>query len=196
MDGQPITLLLQAARKGEDGATESLFRAVYSELKSLARSNRRRWRGNETMNTTALIHEAFVRLAGSNDAGFENRTHFYATASKAMRQILVNYAQKQRAQKRGGDALVVTFDETMLATETTAEEVLEIDQLLSALQAVNERRADIIECRVFGGMTVEEVAEALDISTATVKREWKVGIASLYRLLREGDDTEPGSSTT
>lgn len=187
MDRQPITLLLQAARDGEAGATESLFSAVYAELRTLARSHRRRWRGNETMNTTALIHEAYVRLAGSDDAGFENRTHFYATASKAMRQILVNYAQKQRAQKRGGDALIVTLDETVLATETTAEEVLELDELLSALHAVDARRAAIIECRVFGGMTVEEVAEAHGISTATVKREWKVGIASLYSAMRQAD---------
>jgi RNA polymerase sigma factor (TIGR02999 family) len=183
MEKAPITLLLDAARSGDDAATESLFNAVYTELKIIARSNRRRWRGNQTMNTTALIHEVFIRLAGSDNSNFANRTHFFATASKAMRQVLVNYARKQKASKRGGDALVVTLDETIFATETSAEELLELHQLLADLEADNKRRAQIVECRVFGGMTVQEVAEALSISTATVKREWKIGTASLYKKM-------------
>lgn len=188
MENGQITLLLDAARSGDDAATESLFNAVYAELKILARFNRRRWRGNQTMNTTALIHEAFIRLAGANNNNFANRTHFFATASKAMRQVLVNYARTQKASKRGGDAIVVTFDETIFATETSAEELLELHQLLADLEASNKRRAQIVECRVFGGMTVKEVAEALSISTATVKREWKIGTASLYKKMNKDDD--------
>lgn len=186
MVATPITLLLDAARDGDAAATESLFNAVYAELKILARSNRRRWRGNQTMNTTALIHEVFIRLAGQENADFANRTHFYATASKAMRQILVNYAERQKAEKRGGDAMMVTLDETVFATQATAEELLTIHQLLTELETHNPRRSEIIECRVFGGMTIDEVAEALSISPATVKREWRVGTAYLYKELKSG----------
>ena len=183
MDRPPITLLLDAARSGDAAATESLFNAVYTELKVLARSHRRRWQGNQTMNTTALIHEVFIRLSGSDNSEYANRTHFFATASKAMRQILVNYARKQKASKRGGDAMVVTLDETVFATEASAAELLELHQQLSELETENPRRAEVLVCRVFGGMTVEEVAEALSISTATVKRDWKIGTANLYKKM-------------
>jgi RNA polymerase sigma factor (TIGR02999 family) len=102
---ESITLLLEAAKTGDATATQRLFASVYAELKLLARAHRRRWQGNETINTTALIHEAFIKLSGSE--GYANRTHFYATASKAMRQILVNYAEQQRTEKRGGDRVQV-----------------------------------------------------------------------------------------
>lgn len=183
MNDSPITVLLDAASKGDPAATDSLFAAVYSELKVLARSNRRRWQGNRTMNTTALIHEVFIRLSGNRSHDFANRTHFFATASKAMRQVLVNYARDQKAKKRGGDALIVNLDESILATETSAEELLEVHQLLSKLETENARRARIVECRVFGGMTVDEVAELLGISPTTVKREWRTGTTWLYQLM-------------
>jgi RNA polymerase sigma factor (TIGR02999 family) len=186
MDQGPITVLLEAARAGDRQATDELFSAVYNELKRLARSHRRRWRGNETLNTTALIHEAFIKLAGQEDAGFANRTHFFATASKAMRQILVNYAERQDAAKRGGDAVKVPLDENLLVTQTTAQELLSLHELLTRLEADHPRRCRIVECRVFGGMTVEDVATALRISPATVKREWQVAIARLYQELQNG----------
>jgi RNA polymerase sigma factor (TIGR02999 family) len=188
MDAKPITVLLDAARCGDAAATESLFNAVYAELKLLARSNRRRWRGNSTMNTTALIHEVFIKLAGQELPGFENRVHFYATASRAMRQVLVNYAQAQRAAKRGGDALHVTMDESVLSLQASADELLMVHQLLSDLEQRHPRRCRIIEYRVFGGMTVEEVAEVLSVSTATVKREWRIATAELYRALQPDGD--------
>lgn len=191
MAESPITLLLHAARDGDAAATESLFNAVYAELKMLARSNRRRWQGNPTMNTTALIHEVFIKLAGPAPA-FENRVHFYATASRAMRQVLVNYAKRQSASKRGGSALRVTLDDALLSTDASADELLNIHQLLTELETSNPRRSRIIECRVFGGMTVEEVASALSISTATVKREWRIGTAELYRALQAGSGAAEG----
>jgi RNA polymerase sigma factor (TIGR02999 family) len=195
MDKPPITVLLKAARRGDSAATESLFSAVYSELKVLARSNRRRWQGNQTMNTTALIHEVYLRLAGTELTDFASRSHFFATASKAMRQILVNYARDQKTQKRGGDALIITFDDSVFATETSAEELLELHQVLSELEADNGRRAAIMECRIFGGMTIDEVAEALGISPATVKREWKIATTTLYqRLARDEPDSSSGES--
>ena len=193
MDDTPITLLLDAARDGDAAATESLFNAVYAELKLLARSNRRRWRGNETMNTTALIHEVYLKLAGAAP-GFENRVHFYATASRAMRQVLVNYAKRQSAHKRGSDALRVTLDEAVIATQASADELLHVHQLLSELAQNHPRRARIVECRVFGGMTVDEVASALSLSPATVKREWRIATADLYRALQEADDAPAASA--
>lgn len=193
MDEAPITRLLEAARGGDADATETLFTAVYAELKVLARSNRRRWQGNPTMNTTALINEVFIKLAGAEAVDFSNRTHFYATASKAMRQVLVNYAGRQRALKRGGDAMRVTLDESVFSTEASADELLHVHQVLTELEQEHPRRSRIVECRVFGGMSVEEVADALGISTATVKREWRVATAWLFDALQRttGDGT-PG----
>jgi RNA polymerase sigma factor (TIGR02999 family) len=181
---ESITALLDATRQGDAQATEKLFGAVYSELKVIARSQRRRWVGNPTINTTALIHEAFIKLAAGDSASYANRTHFYATASKAMRQILVNYAEQQRASKRGGDAVQVPLEDAEWITETTADELLDMEKQLKRLEAENPRRCQIVECRLFGGMTVEETAEALGISAATVKREWQVASATLYRDLQ------------
>lgn len=178
-----ITLLLEAARGGDARATDRLFSLVYAELKVIARSQRRRWVGNHTINTTALIHEAFIKLAANATPDFANRTHFYATAAKAMRQILVNYAEQQRAAKRGGDAVQVSLEDAELVTDATADELLDIEKLLTRLEKENPRRCQIVECRLFGGMSVEETAEALGISASTVKREWQVASAVLYRDL-------------
>lgn len=183
MTPEPITRLLDAARGGDLEASDALFSAVYVELQKLARSHRRRWRGNETMNTTALIHEAFLKLGGPAPGEFANRRHFFATASKAMRQVLVNYAEQQGAGKRGGDALRITLEEATLAEDVSADELLDLDRLLTRLEADNPRRCRIVECRVFAGMTVDEVAEALEISPATVKREWQVASAQMFREL-------------
>jgi len=136
--GGAITELLEAARTGDSAATERLFDAIYGELKVIARSQRRRWRGNETLNTTALLNEAFIKLAG-RDATWDNRTHFYATASRAMRQILVNYAQRQSAEKRGGDAVHVPLEDREVATGASADEILAIDSLLQGLEAETSR---------------------------------------------------------
>lgn len=182
---ESITVLLEAARTGDTGATQKLFASVYSELKVLARSHRRRWNGNETINTTALIHEAFIKLSGSE--GYANRTHFYATASKAMRQVLLNYAEQQRTAKRGGDAVQVPLEDAQFVSVGSADEVFNLEQLLKRLEAENPRRCQIVECRVFGGMTVEETADALAISPATVKREWQIASALLYRELKPVD---------
>lgn len=183
MIDQPITTLLEAARSGDLPATARLFSAVYDELRVLARSHRRRWNGNETINTTALIHEAFLKLSGNQDQSFANRIHFYATASKAMRQILVNYAEQQCAAKRGGDLVHVPLEEVELLTQTTAEELLDLEQLLRQLEAEDPRRCRLVECRIFAGMTVDETADALGISPATVKRDWQIASAWLYREL-------------
>src|SRR5262252_60192 len=128
MTTESITRLLDATRQGDRAATDRLFSAVYGELKVIARSQRRRWVGNETINTTALIHEAFIKLAANEHPTFANRVHFYATAAKAMRQILVNYAEQQRAAKRGGDGVQVSLEEAQFVTEATADELLNVEQ--------------------------------------------------------------------
>lgn len=190
MGSESITVLLSAARDGREGAGERLFTAVYDELRVLARSNRRRWRGNETMNTTALIHEAFLKLSGSEKLDWKNRTHFYATASKAMRQILINYATHANAAKRGGKAPDLPADEVPLISQSTAEDLLLLTQLLEPLEKDSPRRCRVVECRVFGGMGVEETAAALGISPSTVKREWQIASAWL-RLQMQADGDGP-----
>jgi RNA polymerase sigma factor (TIGR02999 family) len=186
MSDDSITAMLGKARAGEAAAADRLFDAVYAELKRLARSHRRRWHGNDTLNTTALIHEAYIKLAGEA-AGFANRTHFFATASKAMRQVLINYAERSTAAKRGGDARIIPLNDAALVAAASADELLSLNELLSQLEADDPRRCRIVECRVFGGMTIDEVAEALGISPATVKREWRIATARLYQQLRPAD---------
>lgn len=179
-----ITALLKRAGDGDQAAADRLFHAIYDELRVIARSHRRRWVGNETLNTTALIHEAFVKLDGQ--AHWSSRTHFYATAAKAMRHILVNYAEKRRAGKRGGGVADLPLDEVLLVSDNAADDALELHQVLETLESERPRWCRIIECRFFGGMTIEETAQALDISPATVGREWRLASAWLYQQLSDG----------
>lgn len=176
-----ITQLLQLASCGDAHASDALFRSVYHELQNIARAHRRRWRGNETLNTTALIHEAYLKLAGGTIADYKSRSHFFATASKAMRQVLMNYAGRMSAEKRGGDAIRVTLSGHMPVTDDTLDELLTMNEVLLKLEESNPRHARLFECRVFGGMTIVETAEALDVSPATVKRDWALLSAWVYR---------------
>jgi RNA polymerase sigma factor (TIGR02999 family) len=178
---KPISVLLQASRNGDSNAADELFATVYAELKLLARSHRRRWRGNHTVNTTVLLHELFIKLSDNAGSKFENRTHFFATASRAMRQVLVSYARQQGAAKRGGSAPRITLDEASMASPVGPDELLDLVEILDRLEKDNPRQCRVVECRVLGGMTVQEVADALDISTATVKRDWQVASARIYR---------------
>lgn len=182
---KPITVLLSAARDGDASAMDQVYSAAYEELRKLAQSHRRRWRGNNTLNATALISEVFIKLAGDKEPDFASRTHFFATASRAMRQVLVNYAEQQGAAKRGGDAVRITLDEEKLAGDTTIDELLDLHEMLLRLETENPRRCQIVECRIFGGMTIDEVAEALSISPATVKREWQVASARIFLELKK-----------
>lgn len=183
LDATPssITALLEDVRAGRPEAARVLYEHAYHELRRLARSHRRRWNGNATMNTTAILHEAYLKLAGASAPAYENRLHFFATASMAMRQVLVNYAEHRRAAKSGGGAEHVPLEDDMLVADTAIDELLDLDKALRALEAESPRRGRIVECRLFGGMSVEETAEALDVSPATVKREWQVASALLFR---------------
>jgi len=176
-----ITQLLNAARNGDGDARESVFATVYEELRSIARMHRHRWHGNETLDTSALIHEAYLKLYSGDAPDFRDRQHFYATASKAMRQVLINYARRLATNKRGSNPQRVTMSGRVPVTEESFDDLLIIDELLTQLEANSERQCRIFECRIFGGMTIGETAQALDVSPATVKRDWALVSAWIYR---------------
>lgn len=178
-----ITQLLHLASAGDRQASDTLFNSVYRELRKIARAHRRRWHGNETINTTALIHEVYLKLAGSDLADYRSRSHFFATASKAMRQILVTYAERVSAAKRGGDAVRVTLSGNMPMIDDSLDDLLHVNEILVQLEKTNPRHCRLFECRVFGGMTIEETAIALEVSVSTVKRDWALLSAWLYREL-------------
>lgn len=180
-----ITRMLAQAGSGDAVAAAAVYDRVYRELRAIARAHRRRWERDATLDTTALIHEAYLRLAGRRDAVYENRTHFYATASRAMRQVLANYAERRLAAKRAGERAAVDVDDLPLPDGTDLDELLSVHALLTRLEAENPRGCRIVECRVFGGMSIEETAAALGISPATTKRDWSVLSAWLYRELGE-----------
>ena len=187
IDGADITTLLRASGQGDANATDQLFQLIYAELRTLAKANRRRWVGQDTLNTTSLINEAFIKLRGRDD--WSSRTHFYATAAKAMRHVLVNYAEQKKAAKRGGDVPDLRLDQVLLTSDDAIEEALNLDQTLSRLDQDKPRWARIVECRVFAGMTLDETAAALNISGATVGREWRLASAWLRRELGETAQT-------
>lgn len=182
-DNHNITRLLRAAADGDKQSSDQLYQSVYDQLLGIAKRQRRNWNGNETISTVALLNEAYMKMSPPGNANFADRAHFFATAATAMRQILINYAQRSRRQKRGGDAIQITWSEQFAIEHDTIEELLQIDILLRELRSDNERSSKVFECRVFGGMTIEETATALNISPATVKRDWKFASSWVYARL-------------
>lgn len=185
---QTVTRLLASVETGDARALDALFPLVYEELRSLARKQRQRWQGDYTLNSTALVHEAYLKLVDQDGASFKSRGHFMAVASKAMRHILINYAEQQRAQKRGGDVPKVSFEEmrevlggSIAMTEERAEDFVLLDLALKKLEQQSERQSRIVECRFFGGLTIADTAAALGLSPATVKRGWTMAQAWLHR---------------
>lgn len=183
-DESDVTQLLSEARLGDKDALDRLFRCVYGELRRLAHSRRREWRGEETLNTTALVHEAYLKLVGRQAPHWESRGQFFASASRAMRQILINYAEMRRAAKRGGGKPHVSLDDIPIASDQAADELLVLDRALDQLEALNPRQARVVECRFFAGLSVADTADALTISPATVKRDWAVASAWLHDQVR------------
>jgi RNA polymerase sigma factor (TIGR02999 family) len=169
--------------EGRTAVLEELMPLVYGELKVLARANRYRWNGVESPGTTSLVHEAYLRLADT-PSDFANRRQFYALASKAMRNILIDNARWHGRQKRGGGRRAATLEESLLVSAERSEELLALDEALSRLEDRDPRLARIVECRCFGGLTVDETAAALAVSPATVKRGWSLARTWLYRALR------------
>lgn len=193
---QDVGRLLADVGAGSRAAFDTLVPLVYEELRVLARRQRRRWQGDETLDTTALIHEAYLRLVDQTAPGFTCRSHFLAVASRAMRQVLLDYAKRQHAAKRGGSRRAVPLDDVedaLLADggigESHPEALLAIEESLARLERHEPLHARVVECRFYGGLTIEDTAEALGTSPATVKRRWSVAQAWLYRdLSRSRDD--------
>lgn len=168
------------------GALSEAFEASYGELRRLARRQLRRLRPGQTLTTTALVHEAFVKLV-KGPVKAEDRTHFLALAARAMRQILVDYARRRVSGKRGGGVWPTTLDGDSIPVEALADEMLGIDRALTRLEALDERLARLVEWRFFGGMTEDEVAVALGVTARTVRRDWQKARAFLFREL-SGED--------
>jgi RNA polymerase sigma factor (TIGR02999 family) len=179
-----ITARLRAAGRGDREALDEVFALVYDELRRRAQAQRRRWSGDQTLDTTALVHEAYLKLVDQSRAQWNDRAHFLAVAARAMRHVLVNYAEQRRAAKRGGGAPHVPLDENNPVSEETADEVIALHEALQRLADVSERQARVVEARFFAGLSIEETAAALDISPATVKRDWQLASAWLHREMQ------------
>jgi RNA polymerase sigma factor (TIGR02999 family) len=184
---QDITGLLVAWSNGDRAALDSLVPLIYAELHRLARRYMRQEGPGHTLETTALVNEAYLRLVNQKQVNWQNRTHFFAVSAQSMRNILVDMARGRKRQRRGGDAEHLSLDESLVFSEERASELIALDDALTALAKVDERKGRIVEMRYFGGLSVEETAEVLQISVATVDREWRRARAWLYSELNKAD---------
>jgi RNA polymerase sigma factor (TIGR02999 family) len=184
MSTTAVTQLLLAWQGGNQAALDELFPIVYDELRRLARGYLRQERPGHTLQPTALVHEAYLRLIDQRSVSWQNRAQFFGLAAQMMRRILVNHAVARRADKRGGDAQRIPLDDVLEVLEARQVDVVALDLALTKLHDLDARQSQIVELRFFGGLTVEETAEVIGISPATVKREWTA--AKLW-LLREID---------
>lgn len=188
-DGESaVTRLLHELGGGDREAMSKLMPIVYDELHRIAHRYRGGEREGHTFNTTDIVHEAFLRLVRLDRIDWQNRRHFFAIAAQAMRRLLIDSAERRVAQKRGGGAPVVEFDDEYMLSAERSDELLALDEMLNVLKLHNERQHAVVECRFFAGLSVEETALALDISTATVKRDWAFARAWLNDSL-SGDHT-------
>ena len=182
---QEITQLLVAWGGGDKQALDKLMPYVYEELRRLARTYMRNQKSDHTLQTTALVNEAYLRLIDSSQVKWQNRTHFFAISAQLMRRILVDFARAKKADKRGGGDPKVTFDEALPVAGEKESDLIALDEALKELAAMNERQAQIVEMRYFGGMTEKEIGEALDVSERTIRRDWNVARAWLFRELKK-----------
>jgi RNA polymerase sigma factor (TIGR02999 family) len=178
-----ITALLEAAGGGDRAAFDRLFTAVYDELRTIARRQLRRSAGSLTLDTTALVHEAYVKFSRQTRWSIANRLHFYRLAARAMRSVVIDHARRRGRAKRGGDRVAVELDEALVAAPERAGELLAVDEALSRLEGVEPELAQLVEWRFFAGLSVEEIAALLEVSDRTVKRRWRAARAFLYQDL-------------
>ena len=171
MESSSVRPLLEAATSGTKAALDELFPLVYEELRNVAHRRLRAERVGHTLNTTALVHEAYVKLVGLERIEYRNRAHFFAIAARAMRQILVNYAMARRTKKRGGGLTAVSLDNAVEVAHANSDDLLALEDTLKRLEMLDHRQSQVVECKFFGGMSNEETAAALGISAATVKRD-------------------------
>lgn len=177
-----LTRLLRSLQSGQDGAREELYALVYRELKAMAGAQLAQERAGHTLQATALVNEAYLRLAPSED-GWENRAHFFGSAARAMRRILVDHARRHQASRRGGEAQRVTFADLEIASEDPDVDLLALDKALDALAEVEPRLADVVQLRFFTGLEIAETATVLGTSPATVKRDWTFARAWLLERM-------------
>jgi RNA polymerase sigma factor (TIGR02999 family) len=181
--GDDVTALLRRWREGNEDAQAEVFSVLYDELRRQARACMRRESTGHTLQTTALVHEVFLRLASAQCPDWQHRVHFLAVAARAMRRVLVDLARARRTSKRGSGALHLPLDTSLTAPQSPAVDLLALDEALVALAQLDARKAQIVELRFFGGLTNEETAAVLVISTDTVLRDWRLARAWLFRHL-------------
>jgi RNA polymerase sigma factor (TIGR02999 family) len=191
---QSVTHLLSDWRKGDEAAFNELMLLVYDELHQLAQRYMSRERPGHTWQATALVNEAWLRLAGQDQRDWQNRAHFFGVAAQVMRHLLVDHARAQQFAKRGGAAQRVTLDENAAISHEDQVEILALDEALQRLAQLDERKSRIVELRYFGGLSVEETAEATGLSAITVKREWLKAKTWLYRELSQEGDRKSSAS--
>src|SRR5256884_1889588 len=178
-----VTQLLQQWSRGDDAAVVELTPLVYEELRRLAHHYMEGQRPNHTLQTTALVNEAYLRLADQTNSNWQSRAHFFAVAARAMRQILVSYARSNQAQKRGGGALKIELDESAILSPEQSKEIVDLHEALERLGTLDARKAQVVELKFFGGLNYDEMAEVLKISRVTVRRDWEFAKVWLYTEL-------------
>lgn len=178
-----ITQILQKWSEGDENSLDALIPLVYQELHRLAHRALAKNSGNNTVQTTALVHEAYLRLVNVKHVNWQDRVHFFAVSANLMRNILVDFARNRLSQKRGGDAAHVELDEGLNFSLGKSQDLVALDDVLTELAKLDERQSRIVELKFFGGLTEDEISEVLKISPATVRRDWKVARAWLYREL-------------
>ena len=189
-----ITKYLLAHGAGDATALDQLLPHVYDELRRIARARLRRERPDHTLAPTDLVHEAFLKLVPLDRVNWQNRAHFFAIASRAMRNVLVDHAARRSATKRGGGHQALTLDDASGATQTSLEDLIALSDALERLERLDSRQARVVECRFFGGLSLDETAEALSISPATVSRDWTFARAWLHRELAVTDPGRAGDA--
>jgi RNA polymerase sigma factor (TIGR02999 family) len=187
---QRVTDLLARWSHGEDAVLAELTPLVYEELRRLAHHYMAGERPDHTLQTTALVNEAYLRLADQTNPRWQNRAHFFAVAARAMRQILVSYAKSYRSQKRGGGALKVDLDDTALVSPEESKEIVDLHEALEQLATLDSRKAQVVELKYFGGLNHDEIAEVLKVSTVTVRRDWIFAKAWLHNQLHNAAQME------
>lgn len=185
MDNHEVTNLLIQLTRGDRGAEERLMPLVYAELRRMAASRLRRERADHTLQATALVNETYLRLIEIDTIDWQSRSHFFALAAKLMRRILVDHARARRARKRGGSRESINLDDVLVFTTPRSEQMIALDDALNRLGTYDPRQGQIVELRFFGGLSEEEIAAHLGISARTVKRDWRMAKAWLYKELSE-----------
>jgi RNA polymerase sigma-70 factor (ECF subfamily) len=194
--GADATALLSELAKEKQEAAEKLIPLVYDELKRLARSYMRRERPDHTLQTTALVHETYLKLVRQRDVDWQGRSHFFGIAAQLMRRVLIDHARGHLREKRGGANVVLPLNEALAFSPEHSEDLLKLDEALERLSQLDVRQSRIVELRFFGGLSVEETAGFLNISPKTVKRDWAVAKAWLHGELKRGDDNVSGTIGT